>query len=90
MEAKEPEPPRRENTIAIAGFDGEATQIIEADEIRFCAPTKKCIQFWAAIVTAFVAIGVGIALMLIDGTDSKYFATGSTLLGFGIGFLIPG
>jgi hypothetical protein len=79
-----------EHSIAIHGFDGEATQVIDADEIRFCVPTKTCIQFWATIIACFVAVAIGVVFMLIPDTTGKLFPIGNSLLCLGCGVLIPG
>jgi ABC-type dipeptide/oligopeptide/nickel transport system permease component len=89
---KEPEPPRKESDhqIAIHGFDGEPTTIVQADEIRFFAPTKKCVTFWSTIIACFLAIGLGVFFMIYQGTTSPYYSFGMALIGLGVGVLIPG
>lgn len=89
---KEPEPLRKESDhhIAIHGFDGETTEIIRADEVRFFAPTKTCVQFWATIIACFLAMVMGAFFMLYQGTTSPYYSFGMALLGLGVGVLIPG
>lgn len=79
-----------DHQIAIHGFDGEEAQIITADEIRFCVPTKKCVQFWATIIACFIAIAIGVVFMLISNDTQQLFAIGQALLCLGCGVLIPG
>ncbi len=90
MEAVKPERANSENHIAIASFDGESPKIIKATELRICVPTRSCIQFWATIVACFVAIAVGVFLMIFQGPDSAYYSVGLALLGLATGVLIPG
>lgn len=92
IKLKEPEPPRPDDDhqIAIHGFDGQATQIIEADELRVCVPTKQCIAFWATIIACFLAMALGVFFMIYQGTTSPYYSFGMALLGLGVGVLIPG
>lgn len=80
----------KQHSIAVSGFDGEDAQIIHADELRVCVPTKQCIQFWATIVACFVAVAIGVILMTVWPSTSAYFPIGNTMLGMGIGVLIPG
>lgn len=79
-----------DNHIAIASFDGESPRIIKATQLRICVPTRSCIQFWATIIACFVAIAVGVFLMIFQGPDSTYYSVGLALLGLATGVLIPG
>jgi hypothetical protein len=78
-----------EHRIAIHNFDG-TNQVVEADELRVCVPTKECLKFWATLVACFIAMAIGIFFMLYDGTESDYFPIGEALLVLGAGVLIPG
>jgi hypothetical protein len=82
--------PKKQHSIAVTGFDGEDAQIIHADELRVCVPTKQCIQFWATIIACFVAVVIGVVLMTVWPPTSAYFPIGNTMMGMGIGVLIPG
>lgn len=77
------------HTIAIRDYDGHVS-FLEADEVRLCVPTSKCIKFWVTVASCLVAIGIGIFFMVFQGTASAYFFIGEGLLGLGIGVLIPG
>lgn len=76
------------HTIAIQNFDGE-TEIVEADELRFCLPNKTCIQFWAMMISCFLMIVIGIAFMTIWGPLSPYFFIGEAMMSTSLGILIP-
>lgn len=89
MEPVEEQRPRKTHNIAIEGFDGK-TEIVEADELRVCVPTKECIQFWATIVACFVVIGLGVFFMIFQGPTSVYYSVGLAMIGLGSGVLIPG
>lgn len=89
MEPVEEQPARKSHSIAIEGFDGK-TEIVEADELRVCVPTKECIQFWATIVACFVVIGLGVFFMIFQGPTSAYYSVGLAMIGLGSGVLIPG
>lgn len=91
MAAMEPvdQRPQKQHSIAIEGFDG-TTEVIAADEIRFCMPTKDCVQFWATIVACFVVIALGVFFMIYQGQSSAYYSVGLTMIGLGSGVLIPG
>jgi len=75
--------------VAIRDFSGQI-EVVEADEIHFCVPTKECAQFWITIVACFVSIGIGIWFMVWQGTTSTYFFIGEALLSTALGILIPG
>lgn len=85
------EVPKRKDshTIAVTGFDGK-NDILEADEIRVCVPTKECIQFWATVIACFLAMAIGVFFMVFQGTGSAYYSVGLSLLGLATGVLIPG
>jgi hypothetical protein len=85
----EPHRNSSEHRIAIQNFDG-TSQIVEADELRICVPTKECIKFWALTIACFVSMGIGMFFMIWGGTSSAYFFIGESLLVMGIGVLIPG
>lgn len=78
--------PVKKHSIAIEGFDGQ-TEIVQADELRVCVPTKACIQFWATIVACFVCIGLGVFFMIYQGTTSAYYSVGLAMIGLGTGCL---
>lgn len=77
-----------EHRIAIHDFNGNV-RYIEADELVFCVPTKACVQFWATLIGAIIAIGIGVFFMIWRGESSVYFPIGSALLGTGLGVLMP-
>jgi hypothetical protein len=84
-------PPERETSdhrIAIQRFDG-SVEIIQANELRICVPTKKCIQFWLTCVGCLLAVIIGVFFMIYEGSESNYFPIGAALLGTGIGGLVP-
>lgn len=83
------QPRKSSHIIAIEGFDGE-TEFIEADELRVCVPTRKCIQFWCTIITCFIAMAIGVFFMIFQGPTSVYFNIGEAMLAMAIGILIPG
>jgi hypothetical protein len=74
--------------IAIYDADGNLHQI-EADEVHMCAPTSKCIKFWATILCAVLVMGIGIFFMVFQGATGVYFSIGEALLALGVGVLIP-
>jgi len=76
------------HTIAVFDADGIMHRV-EADEIRMCAPTSKCITFWVQCVCALLVIGLGTFFMIFQGATSTFFPIGSSLLSLGIGILIP-
>lgn len=83
-------PERKEShKIFIAGFTREDDRIVDADEIRVCLPNKTCIQFWVTVVSCFIAMGLGIFLMIYQRTDATLFAIGEALLSVAIGVLFP-
>lgn len=75
--------------IAIRDVDGHI-EIIEADEVRTCAPTAKCIKFWATFASCLVTIGIGIFLMIYRDPSTPYFFIGEGLLALAVGVLLPG
>lgn len=75
--------------IAVLDADGNM-RVIQANEIRVCAPTPKCIQFWATFLSCVIGIGVGLFLMVYQGTTSAYFNIGTGLLSIAFGTLLPG
>lgn len=81
--------PKKEHSIGVFDADGHM-QVVQADEVRICAPTPKCMKFWATFVACLIAVGVGIFFMVWEGTTSAYFFVGEGLLSLGIGVLIPG
>lgn len=74
--------------IAIFDADGNLHQI-EADEVKLCAPTAKCIKFWAHLACAIIVVAIGMFFMIYQGTSSNYFSIGLGLLTLGVGVLIP-
>lgn len=84
----EPKPKFSGHRIGIVDADGEMS-VVEADELRICVPTAKCIKFWANFFACLVAIGIGIFFMVFQGPTSVYFYIGEGLLSLGIGILIP-
>lgn len=74
--------------IAVRNFDG-TIDVVEADEIRVCAPTKKCVKFWAQIIACFLSMGLGVFFMVFRGPEGVYFAIGEALLALSVGVLIP-
>lgn len=74
--------------IAIFDADGNLHQV-EADEVKVCAPTAKCIKFWAHLGCAMVVVAIGVFFMIFQGTSSNYFSVGLGLLTLGVGVLIP-
>lgn len=83
-------PTRRNSSHTIAVFDADGQMhTVEADEIRMCAPTTKCVTFWVQCVSALIVIGLGTFFMIFQGTSSAFFPIGSSLLSLGIGILIP-
>lgn len=77
------------NHIAILDADGNM-QIVQADSIRICAPTPKCVQFWATFSSCVIGIAVGLFLMIYQGSESAYFNIGTGLLALAFGTLLPG
>ena len=75
--------------IVLVDSDG-VRSVVEADEIRFCTPTQKCFTFFATLLACFLGMGIGLVLMLIQGTESVYFHIGTGMLGMCMGVLIPG
>jgi len=63
--------------------------MVEANELRFCVPTKECVQFWLTCLGALICIAAGIFFMIFQGSTSTYFPIGAALLGLGVGELIP-
>jgi len=78
----------RSHTIAVYDADGKI-HTVNADEIRMCAPTSKCIKFWVQFASALIVIGLGTFFMVWQGTSSLYFNIGEALLSLGVGILIP-
>lgn len=76
------------HTIAVYDADGKI-HTVNADEIRMCAPTSKCIKFWVQFASALIVIGLGTFFMVWQGTSSLYFNIGEALLSLGVGILIP-
>lgn len=77
------------HTIALRGMDG-VVELVQADEIRVCVPTKDCVQFWVTVGTCIVCIGIGVFFMAWQGYGSPYFVIGQALLTLALGVLIPG
>jgi len=88
MQEEPAAPPADERRIAIHRFNGEI-EIVHADELRICVPTKECVQFWLTCLGSIICIAMGIFFMIFEGSDSTYFPIGSALLGTGVGGLIP-
>jgi len=65
----------RSHTIAVYDADGKI-HTVNADEIRMCAPTSKCIKFWVQFASALIVIGLGTFFMVWQGTSSLYFNIG--------------
>ena len=76
------------HTIAIFDADGHLHRV-EADEIRMCAPTAKCIKFWVQTFSCLLCMGIGVFFMVWQGAQSVYFNIGEALLALGVGILIP-
>lgn len=76
------------HTIAVFDADGNMHKV-EADEIRMCAPTTKCVTFWVQCFSALLVIGLGTFFMVFQGASSAFFPLGSSLLSLGVGILIP-
>lgn len=82
--------PRRNESHTIAVFDADGKMhTVEADEIRMCAPTTKCVTFWVQCFSALLVIGLGTFFMIFQGSTSTFFPIGSSLLSLGVGILIP-
>ena len=79
----------KKHSIGVFDADGNM-QVVEADGVRICAPTPKCMKFWATFAACLIAIGVGIFFMIWEGTTSAYFYVGQSLLSLAVGVLIPG
>lgn len=75
--------------ILVVDADGNK-QVFEADEVRVCVPTARCLKFWATFFSCVIGIGVGIFFMVFQGTSSTYFNIGTAILTSSIGVLIPG
>lgn len=78
----------KRHTIAIYDADGNI-RTVEADQIKMCAPTSKCVKFWVQTIACVITIGIGIFFMIYQGASSIYFNIGEALLAMGIGVLIP-
>lgn len=76
------------HTIAVYDADGKI-HTVNADEIRMCAPTSKCIRFWIQFASALIVVALGTFFMIWQGTSSLYFNIGEALLALGVGVLIP-
>lgn len=76
------------HTIAVFDADGQM-HTVEADEIKMCAPTTKCVTFWVQCFSAVLVIGLGTFFMIFQGATSTFFPIGSSLLSLGVGILIP-
>ena len=74
--------------IAVFDADGHLHEV-QADEIRICAPTAKCVKFWAHLGAALVVVAIGVFFMIYQGPTSAYFSVGLGLLTLGVGVLIP-
>lgn len=78
-----------DHRIAVRDYNGH-TEILEADELRVCVPTKECVKFWVTCASCVIAIGIGVFFMVYQGASGVYFAIGEAMLSLGIGVLIPG
>lgn len=76
------------HTIAVFDADGKMHRV-QADEIRMCAPTTKCVTFWVQCFSAVLVIALGTFFMIFQGASSTFFPVGSSLLSLGVGILIP-
>lgn len=74
--------------VAIFDADGKM-HLVDADEVKTCAPTAKCMKFWASFAGAIIVMILGVFFMIYNGTASVYFAIGNSLLTLGVGVLIP-
>lgn len=83
--------PVKENSHKILIIDADGHRdIYEADQIKICVPTARCVKFWATFVACLIGIGVGMFFMIFQGAESAYFPIGNTILTLAIGVLIPG
>jgi hypothetical protein len=81
---------RSNSNHTIAVFDADGTMHrVQADEIRMCAPTTKCVTFWVQCFSAVMVIALGTFFMIFQGASSTFFPIGSSLLSLGVGILIP-
>lgn len=76
------------HTIAVYDADGKI-HTVEADEIRMCAPTTKCVKFWVQFASAIIVLALGTFFMIFQGTQSLYFNIGEAMVALGVGILIP-
>lgn len=80
----------QKRSVGVLDIDTGKVTVYDADNIRVCVPTWKCMQFWATFFACLVAIGIGTFLMCWQGAGNPYFYAGQSLLALGIGVLIPG
>jgi hypothetical protein len=80
---------RHESTYAITSWDGQAPQVVKADKIAICVPTKACIQFWFTMCAVAAGAILGAAMMIIVGPDDKLFPMWEALALFCFGILVP-
>lgn len=83
--------PVKENSHKVLIIDADGgRKVYEADEIKICVPTFRCIKFWATFVACLLGVGIGMFFMLFAGAKSDYFPIGNSILTLAIGVLIPG
>ena len=88
----EPQPaPVRDDhhVIATSSFKDGSTNIIEADELVLCIPTRDCVQFWATIIICFIVIILTIIGMALFPQDSALFNICVGFFGLAWGVLVP-
>ena len=95
--------PKRQSShrIAVENFDTGSVEIVEADEIRLCLPSKHVLQFWVTVGACLIGIGLGTFFMIWaqpansaqctqNCTSSPIFTIGAGLIGTAFGVLLPG
>lgn len=83
-------PPRKtESTYAIPGFNGGPAEIVKADKIAICVPTKECIQFWFTMLTVAAGVITGTVMMILTPPQSSLFNMWEALALFCFGVLVP-
>lgn len=88
-ETRKSSPSRTESTYAIPGFNGEEAQIVKADKIAICVPTKECIQFWFTMLTLAGGLITGTVMMILTDPQSTLFNMWEALALFCFGVLVP-